>query len=158
MAFDTPVGCKCDKCKRCKNRIKAENWRKKNKEKTAAYYEENKDRILACSRDWKETNREKVNEYQKEYRQRPDARELRNAADRKRRHDKDRYLKIQAREKVRGAIRRGRLERKDCEVCGTNENVHAHHEDYSKPFDIVWLCATHHREVHKKNKLASTDS
>ena len=36
-----------------------------------------------------------------------------------------------------------------CKVCGTNENVEAHHEDYSKPLEIIWLCRNHHREHHK---------
>ena len=28
------------------------------------------------------------------------------------------------------------------------ENIERHHEDYSKPFDIIPLCRGHHRELH----------
>lgn len=28
------------------------------------------------------------------------------------------------------------------------ETVHAHHPDYSRPLDVVWLCSSHHREAH----------
>jgi hypothetical protein len=48
------------------------------------------------------------------------------------------------------AIEYGRMERAACAVCGTNKWVHAHHPDYSKPLEVVWLCAAHHKEVHRK--------
>lgn len=34
-----------------------------------------------------------------------------------------------------------------CEVCGS-EIVDAHHDDYSKPLDVRWLCPLHHRRLH----------
>jgi hypothetical protein len=27
-----------------------------------------------------------------------------------------------------------------------------HHPDYSKPFEVVWLCQLHHSEEHRKLK------
>lgn len=49
---------------------------------------------------------------------------------------------------VGNAVRDGRLIRKPCEVCGTTERVQAHHDDYSKPLDVRWLCFKHHRQHH----------
>lgn len=49
---------------------------------------------------------------------------------------------------VRGAIRSGMLKRKPCEVCNSTHLIHAHHDDYSKPLDVVWLCPKHHGERH----------
>jgi len=46
-------------------------------------------------------------------------------------------------------IRRGILIRLPCEVCGSNEDVEAHHDDYNKPMDVRWLCRIHHIEHHK---------
>lgn len=46
------------------------------------------------------------------------------------------------------AIKRGELKRGSCQVCGTDAHVHAHHDDYSKPLDVRWLCREHHREHH----------
>ena len=46
------------------------------------------------------------------------------------------------------AIKRGGLKRCPCEVCGTTVRVQAHHDDYSKPLDVRWLCFAHHREHH----------
>lgn len=46
------------------------------------------------------------------------------------------------------AIRRGELVRQPCEACGSTE-VDAHHDDYSKPLDVRWLCRTHHKHHHR---------
>jgi len=47
------------------------------------------------------------------------------------------------------AVRGGRVTRQPCEVCGELE-VEAHHDDYSKPLDVRWLCVKHHRQHHGK--------
>lgn len=58
-------------------------------------------------------------------------------------------LKRQAHKIVGNALADGRLERQPCERCGA-EKVHAHHDDYSKPLDVMWLCPKHHRERHRE--------
>ena len=45
-------------------------------------------------------------------------------------------------------MRRGEITRGPCEVCGSSK-THGHHEDYSRPLDVVWLCGLHHRELHR---------
>jgi SRSO17 transposase len=59
----------------------------------------------------------------------------------------DRDKKIQVRNAVGAAIRKNDLIRGVCEVCG-DTNAEAHHDDYEKPFEIRWLCFSHHREHH----------
>jgi hypothetical protein len=66
--------------------------------------------------------------------------------------DRDKYL---ARSKVEMAIRSGRLVKQPCERCGESEEVHAHHDDYSKPLDVMWLCPLHHRQRHKEPEAIS---
>lgn len=51
---------------------------------------------------------------------------------------------------VNNAIRDGSLIRQHCEVCG-DANAQAHHDDYSKPLEVRWLCQKHHAEWHKHN-------
>lgn len=58
-------------------------------------------------------------------------------------------VKAKARTMVSNRIRRGQLERQPCEVCAATEGVQAHHDDYSKPLDVRWLCRKHHGEVHR---------
>lgn len=43
------------------------------------------------------------------------------------------------------AILKGKMVRTPC-FCGIKK-TQAHHEDYSRPFDVVFLCAKHHREA-----------
>jgi hypothetical protein len=52
-----------------------------------------------------------------------------------------------AHEKVRQAIISGKLSKAPCEICGSG-NSEAHHEDYSRPLDVSWLCPKHHNERH----------
>lgn len=52
---------------------------------------------------------------------------------------------------VNNAIRDKRLFKEPCEVCGTEERLHAHHDDYLKPLNVRWLCASHHRQWHIEN-------
>jgi hypothetical protein len=47
-------------------------------------------------------------------------------------------------------IKKGLLVRLPCEVCKTNEKVEAHHDDYTKPLEVRWLCRKHHQEHHRK--------
>lgn len=61
--------------------------------------------------------------------------------------DPERRPRVMARVKARRAIRTGRLVRQPCEVCGVAK-VEAHHDDYSQPLSVRWLCPTHHREHH----------
>lgn len=51
---------------------------------------------------------------------------------------------------TRKAIKSGRIVKQCCEVCGKNY-VHAHHDDYDKPFEVRFLCPSHHREWHVEN-------
>jgi hypothetical protein len=37
-----------------------------------------------------------------------------------------------------------------CSKCGADTPLKAHHNDYSKPLDIVWLCSFCHGETHLK--------
>jgi hypothetical protein len=56
-------------------------------------------------------------------------------------------LKKLAHSKVAAAIKKNKLCPQHCEKCG-DKNSEAHHDDYSKPLDVRWLCKTHHAEHH----------
>ena len=53
------------------------------------------------------------------------------------------------------ALRDGKIEKGPCEVCG-DRDVHGHHDDYTKPMKVRWLCPTHHRQHHKETAKART--
>jgi hypothetical protein len=48
---------------------------------------------------------------------------------------------------VSRALRKGELTKKPCEVCG-NPRAEAHHDDYKKPLEVIWLCVRHHAMRH----------
>ena len=55
--------------------------------------------------------------------------------------------KVLAHDRVRRAKEAGILVPGPCEVCGAT-NAHAHHEDYSKPLEVRWICQPCHNAVH----------
>jgi len=51
---------------------------------------------------------------------------------------------------VNNAIRAGTLVRKICEVKDCDVIGQAHHDNYSKPLDVRWLCIEHHSKLEKQ--------
>jgi hypothetical protein len=60
--------------------------------------------------------------------------------------------KLAAHNAVARALKSGKISATSCHICGSL-NVEAHHDDYSKPLDVRWLCAFHHNEQHKQDGL-----
>lgn len=76
----------------------------------------------------------------------------RKQARRRREGTPEQKLKINARAEVRKALLRGALVRGLCEVDGCTSIGHAHHEDYSRPLDVRWLCRNHHDALHDERR------
>jgi hypothetical protein len=109
---------------------------KRNRDKKPEYY---KELNRTCGKAYRLAHREEIIErcrkYNKTY---------------KRKHPTD-PIQDRARSLVNEAIRHGRLIRQSCQLCN-KPNAHAHHEDYSKPFEIMWLCRSCHINWHLKSK------
>lgn len=56
--------------------------------------------------------------------------------------------KSNCRSHTKTLVKRGKLKKQPCEVCGS-EKVEAHHDDYDKPAEVRWLCKVHHVDLHK---------
>src|SRR6185295_7189736 len=63
------------------------------------------------------------------------------------RHQARHPLKARARWAVKAALKRGTLKRLACEQCGT-ARAQAHHDDYSQPLVVRWLCVRCHNNHH----------
>jgi hypothetical protein len=58
--------------------------------------------------------------------------------------------KFRARKAVQKAIRAGILIKPlYCAYCERERSLEAHHKDYSKPLDVIWLCAECHGRIHR---------
>lgn len=73
-------------------------------------------------------------------------------------YQKARRSKYPEKERAHGtvakAVASGKLVPNPCEICG-DTSVQAHHDDYSRPTDVRWLCFRHHREVHGQKVVAT---
>lgn len=64
----------------------------------------------------------------------------------------EQYFKQQAKWRVNDAIKAGKMVRGTvCEMASREckGRIEGHHQDYSKPLDVQWLCARHHRILHR---------
>jgi hypothetical protein len=64
--------------------------------------------------------------------------------------------RVRARRLVEYAIKAGLIKKLPCSICGDPKSE-AHHEDYEKPLEVVWLCRRHHREADKRLGFRSGD-
>ncbi len=103
--------------------------------------------------------------YMRRWAQRPENAE--HNRQRARRYREENLEAIRAKDRARGyrppapEVRKARnaarqLPRQGCEICG--EGAHAHHEDYSKPLEVVWLCPRHHGERHQRRPAVEVPS
>ena len=59
--------------------------------------------------------------------------------------------KFYARVKLSDHIVRGKIIKpKSCSKCHKKCNPHGHHEDYSKPLEVIWVCQECHLKIHGK--------
>lgn len=116
-----PRKCDCGTCERCKHR-----------ERARAHYWRNRDKVCETARASRKRRAEDVRAYDRERGYRPSE-----------------TVKTRARMAVKTAIDNGTLTRHPCEVCGERV-TDAHHDDYSRPLDVRWLCRVHHGIEHRR--------
>lgn len=173
MAFDKRAECKKKYYQKHREEILKykKEWREKNaeliKQKRHQYYLDNKDALREKHKEYHLANKETIHAKHKEYyaQNKEAILERQKKWDRKHiaahRKAQRRYQAIhkveiskkygQASDYVRKAIKQGSLRKKFCEICG-EQKVEAHHCDYNKPLDVMWLCKKHHAEWHRNNK------
>lgn len=124
---------------KCSREGERKSWR--------AYGDRNREKRREYHRKFYARNREKIIARTVAYHKTPAGKEAIKKTDARQRAISPE--KGRARGAVKAAIVAGRLSRQPCVKCG-NLKVEAHHADYSKPLDVIWVCPKHHRELHKK--------
>ena len=120
------------------------------------YLNKCKECAKADSRDTYNTNRRDSEWLLKERRRQRDKEQKRRAEGKVKKYDRleatrkwrqKNKLKQAAHNAVARALKNGILNKSPCEVC-SKKKVESHHEDYSKPLEVVWLCSKHHSARH----------
>jgi hypothetical protein len=63
-----------------------------------------------------------------------------------------------ARSLISGEVQSGRIVKPHaCQDCEARGPVQAHHEDYSRPLDVMWLCTQCHGKRHRKDAEGSPE-
>ena len=109
----------------------------------------------SCTRtdvlDHRSKNLESIRAYDRERAKRPERiKAVREVVYNWRHEDKRRGAAHSA---VARAMKSGRIVKRACERCGA-EKAYAHHENYDRPLDVVWLCQADHKQRHKEMVLA----
>ncbi len=111
------------------------------------YKSSHKEEVLEYQRNNYERDKEKIIARTTAYHKTERGREAQKIGDK---HNKEKFPEaIKARSIVGKLIRTGKIEKQPCEKCG-NEKVHGHHDDYSKPEEVRWLCCRCHAAYHKE--------
>ena len=72
-----------------------------------------------------------------------------------RRYAKKNPEKVIATSMVNGAVKSGVLIKpKRCPQCGKKGRIHGHHNDYSEPLEVKWLCPLCHTRIHREKEVA----
>lgn len=102
--------------------------------------------------DWREyyrryraTHRKKFREYNRKYNK---AWRAKNGYHNETKWQENNPEKYKAQQMLRYAVKKKMIEKLPCLICG-NKRSGGHHFDYTKPLEVIWLCALHHKEVHK---------
>lgn len=116
------------------------------------FYDSNRTTCKECIKTAVRANRAKRIDYYREYDRK---RGNRQGIEYLRQYRARNAAKYKAHTMVNNAMSAGKLEKQPCEVCG-DTRVHAHHDDYTKPLEVRWLCAAHHRQWHVEHGEAKT--
>lgn len=138
-------------CKQCIKEY-TKKWQKEKPEIKRAirtkYRKNNRDKIRRMDRDYYQKNPEKRRKHGREA-----MKKYLLTKGYKIRADQQKLFpeKRIAREKLKSEVRSGRMKRPElCQICGKKgTRIEAHHHDYLKPLEVVWLCALCHRRVHR---------
>ncbi len=119
-------------------------WQKKNREKR-----------LEQSRNWYLRNLGKAREMSLEATRKYFSTEKgkKNRSERGAKWEKKNIEKRRVHDRTMYAVETGKLVRPDfCSKCSKQCKPQAHHEDYTKPYDVIWLCSQCHFYLHHQSK------
>lgn len=108
-------------------------------------------KCIDCAKSASTLNRDNKLEYYREYDRKRGSRQNSEYQLDYRINNKEKYI---AHNKVNNAIRDGKLIKPEkCAVCNKKCRLCGHHEDYSKPLEVIWMCQGCHKQHHAKEQI-----
>lgn len=147
-------------CKSCKNIVNKKYIDNNNliiKQKAKKYREEHKEHIKEKNKNWYWNNRDKALENNRQYKiDHPDYSKkmyykhrdkyIQNSKDRQK---KMWYTKLHS--VTYSFIKKHNLYPDECCLCWSNKSIEAHHPDYSKWYEVIFICHKCHQNIHAWN-------
>lgn len=143
-------------CKDCRAKRKSEHYRKNEeayKLRAKNHFNDNREHHRKLSKEYNEKHRERLSRIAKERYTSEEGREANRLRSRKYRENPINKLKEKARGIVNKRIQSGKMVKPEtCVECGAFGKVEAHHEDYNKPLEVLWVCKRCHFKKHTINE------
>jgi hypothetical protein len=95
--------------------------------------------------DWQRRNRDKMRNKNRKYYENNKTKEQQRSKIKHKKHPEQNAASCA----VRYALKVGKMVKPDhCELCGSTDDLQAHHPNYSKKKEVEWLCASCHTKLH----------
>lgn len=124
----------CKLCRLKMDRLRRKNdpeWHEKRRLQNKKFHEENREKIRIRKKEWFASKK---------------GRESHRRSSRKWKYKNG--PKVRAHSAVERAIKKGILIKKEnCEICNSILRVEAHHSDYRKKLQVIWLCKVCHQKL-----------
>ena len=124
-------------CKQC--RLEADRERRKNnpiwvlkrKMQNAKFHEDNREKIAERKKKWFASDKGKASHIKSS-----------------KKWKKENSSKVLAHQAIERAVKRGDIiPKKNCEICNSKFKIEAHHPDYRKRLEVIWLCKICHEKL-----------
>lgn len=151
-----PRTCECNECPKCKHREYMRGWyqRKTMDERREWIGKRDIEKVRASDAARYYRDPDKRRAAQKQYQQTETGKKKMEEA-RSRWVEKNPH-KRKAHHAVASAVKIGELKKGVCAVgVDCNGRIEAHHDDYSKPLDVRWLCKRHHAHTWRTRTIST---
>ena len=107
-----------------------------------------KECVKEAANNHRSANLEKIREYDRGRASLPHRRKLNTKTTKRMREDLPHVYK--AHSALNYAVKIGKITKPTiCSVCHKEKKLHGHHDDYTKPLDVEWMCVVCHRAFRK---------
>ena len=152
LRSDSPDGHRadCKECVRAQDRERYQSNPEPAKQRAKTWYLANPERAADSRRQWALANQDKRSEVMKRWvLEHPDRHE-----EHRKKWRSANQEKVLCYQQLQYAVQKGELLKSaTCQKCGaTDVRIEGHHQAYSKPLEVMWLCSPCHKDLHVQQR------